>query len=180
LYRWFFKKLFGPVRGFTLVEMVVVLGILALVTGAVTVSVSNVNSNTRLSNAAYRSLSDLRYAQEMAILNRREVEFIVNVAGNWYKAQYKGGSVLPSPLDPSENLYVVFNQGEYKGVTFTSSGLGGSTLSFDQTGRPLLGGSSLPSDEISVIYFNSKVHLIIVSSGYSYLSETVGGGGCGC
>ncbi len=167
-------------KGFTLVELIVVMVILAILTGAVGVSMKDINSNTRLSNAASRALADVRYAQEMAMTHGRETDVFVTVGSDRYEVKWHDtGAYVPSSLDESD-LIVHFDQGEYSGVTITSSGLGGR-LSFTPEGAPLINGSSF-SSETSVMFLNSRVYVIIVPSGYSYISETVGGGGCsgGC
>jgi len=166
-------------KGFTLVELIVVMTVVAILTGAVGISVNEVNSTTRLSNAATRALSDVRYAQEVAMNERRAVEFII--AGNKYKVNYVDtGEPVTSPIT-GDKLEVTFNTGDYKGVEITSTSVSGG-LSFGADGRPLAGGAPF-TDEKSVMFLNSKIHVIICGGGYSYLGEAAGsssgcGGGC--
>ena len=61
-------------EGFTIVELVVVIMVISVFAGVVGVSVNQANENTRLSNAATRALADVRYAQELALANRRETD----------------------------------------------------------------------------------------------------------
>jgi prepilin-type N-terminal cleavage/methylation domain-containing protein len=165
------------IRGFTLVEFIVVIFVVTIITGAVTVSVTDLNDNTRVSNAASRALADVRYAQEMAMSHRREADVIVDVGNQRYDIRWHDDSTfLPSLLDGSP-LRVLMDQGLTDGVAITSSGLGGR-LSFNDIGEPLIGGVRFNTEK-SVMFLNSKVHVVIYPSGYSCLEETLGSGGCG-
>ena len=107
---------------------------------------------------------------------RCEVEFNVNVSGNTYEVKYASGGYVKSPIT-GDDLIVQLGTGDYSGVEITSSGTT-DQLSFTAWGEPYLGGNNF-SDEYSVAFFSSTIHLIIVESGFSYLGEAVGGGGCG-
>ena len=179
LKQWLQWKFIHQKKGFTLAELVVAITVMGIFTGAITVSVDQANRNTRLSNAATRGLADLRFSQEMAMTHRREVNFTVNIGDESFHAKYNDtGSYLPSSLD-GQDLIVQFDDGQYTDVEITSSEVTGNRLSFNTMGKPLLNGADLPADEMSVMFLNNKIHVIIVSSGYAYLAETVGGGGCG-
>ena len=165
-------------KGFTIVELIVVIAIVGILSGVVGVVVNDVNSETRLSNAATRALADVRYAQEMAMAHHREVDLFVTSASDKYETKWNDtGGYLPSGVDGSDAI-VMFNHGDYHDVNITSSGLGGR-LSFSATGEPLINGSPF-SEETSVMLLNNKIHVVIYPSGYSSLEEVVGsGGGCG-
>ncbi len=164
--------------GFTLVELIVVICVLAILTGAVTIGIGNINGDTRLSNAASRALSDVRYAQEMAMAHRRETDVLVYPNSEKYELKWHDdGSYLTSPYNGG-NAVTQFAQGDFSDVAITSSQISGR-LSFTASGEPLINGASFSSEK-SVMFLNSRIHVVIYSSGYSCLEETVGGGGCGC
>ncbi|MBN2030880.1 hypothetical protein JW824_11635 [bacterium] len=166
-------------KGFTFVETVIVVIIIATLTGTVGVTVNSVNEDARLVNAAVRALADMRYAQEMALTHRREVDFIVNVGTDYYEAIYHSdGSYLPSPQGDG-NLIVQLNQDEYQGVQITSSAFPGRQLSFDSVGRPLWNGSPFANEE-SVMWLNSRISVTIYPAGFSDLVTPSGGGSSGC
>ena len=163
-------------RGFTLVELIIVITAVAVLTGIRGVSVDEVIRDTRLSNAATRALADVRYAQELAMAHRREVDVYVNTGADLYELKWHDtGTYVSSPID-DEDMIVRFNQGEYVDVGIVLSGLGGR-LSFTSDGEPLINGSPF-ENEVSVMFLNSEVHVVIYPSGYSCLEEAVGGGGC--
>lgn len=158
--------------------MIVVIVVLAILAGTISVSVQDVNENTRLSNAATRALADVRYAAEMAMTHRREVEVTVQKGSNKYDIRWADtGTYLPSPID-GEDLIVQFNTGEYQDVEMTSTGLSGK-LSFRADGEPRIGGGRFGSER-SVFCLNEEIHVVAYSSGYVVLEKVVGGGGCGC
>jgi prepilin-type N-terminal cleavage/methylation domain-containing protein len=162
-------------RGFTLVELVIAVTVVAVVTVAVVVGVSDINSNTQLSNAASRALADVRYAHELAMANRREVDFIVNVGSNRYEIRWHDdGTYVPSPYG-SGDAATQFGTGQFSDITITSSQLS-TRLSFDAYGAPMSGGATF-SEQLSIMLLNSRVHVGVLSSGYTGLEE-VSGGGC--
>ena len=124
--------------GFTMVELVIVLAVMGALIGTFSLTLGNINEQSRLTTAAGTALSDLRYSQEVAMTERREVNFNVYASSNMYYASYQAtGAGIVSPLNASRPLYVTLNYGDSKGVTITSSGLGGR-LSFNSDGLPLI------------------------------------------
>ncbi len=164
-------------KGFTLVELIVAIGVLGILTGAITITVDGVNEDTRLSNAVTRALADLRYAHEMAMTHRRAVEVTILPGADRYEIRWQGGAYLPSPVD-KEDLIVEFNSGDYQGVDIVSSGFGGA-LVFDHLGNPLDGSASLGAVK-SAMHLNSTYHVVVYPSGYISMEQSIGSGsGCG-
>lgn len=148
--------------------------VVSIFAGVVGVSVDEVNKDTRLSNAASRALADIRYAHELAMAHRREVDIYVDTSlDNYVLKWHDTGAYVTSPVT-GDDLVVTFNRGEYADVDITSSGLGGR-LSFTALGAPLIGGSTF-SSETTVMYLNSKLYLVIYPSGYAALHQIVSGG----
>jgi len=165
-------------RGFTLVEIVVVICVIVAFSGVVSISFGSFDQNSRLNVAAGKALADLRYAQEIALTERREVNFYVST--NTYYANYQGGGNVNSPTDPSKSLSVSLNAGEFKGIVVSSSGIAGKRLSFDSDGVPLLNGVVL-GGQVSIMNLNGKQNVVLFPSGYSVINPVNGAcGGCGC
>lgn len=171
------KKNFWTRSGFSLVELVIVMVVSGILLAGVTVSIGRIDQDSRLTVAANKALADLRYAQEKAIAEQREVNFWVNQGSNRYWATYDGsGSPVYSSLN--QPLQVQLNQGESKGVVITSTQVGGSRLSFNSDGLPLLNGSPL-TNQITVMYLNNRMNIVLFPSGYSVINPVAGGCGCG-
>ena len=170
------KKSLRSRRGFTLIELVVVMTAVAVMTGVVGVNMQRTNEKTTLFNAANMALADLRYAEEVAMTEHRRVDFIVNQGANRYEVRYNNdGTCVKSSLT-GEDLIVQLGTGIYSGVTISSVG----SVSFTEWGEPInINGSSF-SGERSVARFNSQIYLIIVESGLAYLNEDLNASsGCG-
>ena len=165
-------------KGFTIIELIIVITAIAVITGVVGVSVQTTNETTILFNAANKALADLRFAQEVAMTTRREVNFVVDATNNKYELVFADdGSYVKDRVYQGRDMIVQLGTGDYSGVDIVSSETAGQ-LSFTAWGEPNLSGSTF-SSERSVAFFNSTIHLIIVETGFSYLGEAVGGGGCG-
>ncbi len=159
------KIIFQKNLGFTLVELIVVIVLSAIVAGMFAMNLSNTNDQIRLNNAAERALADVRYAQEVAMAQRRQVNVVVNAGTDQYSATFQDdGSYLPASIGTG-NLITTFNEGEYSDVDITSSG---GTLSFTDLGAPEINGSIFAS-ETSVMCLNSEVYVYIYPSGFSDL-----------
>jgi len=166
--------------GFTLVEIVVVICVIVAFSGVVTISFGKFDQDSRLNVAAGRVLADLRYAQEVAMTERREVNFYVTPSTTYYANYQAGGANVKSPLNPGMSMSVTLNVDEFKGIVISSSGVSGSRLSFNSDGVPLLNGNVL-ANQVSVMLLNGKQNIVLFPSGYSVINPVSGAcGGCGC
>lgn len=170
----FFRlRFFTSRKGYTLFELIMVIGIISVFTGVVHLEFEETHRKARVMNAATQALADLRYAQQMAMTQRQPVDFIVDVAGNTYTAE-RSGAVLQSATKTGD-LYVDFDD-----INDVDMSMGiGAVLSFDAQGLPTYGGASF-EDELPVFRINDDVYLCILPSGFSYLNdELYDGSGCG-
>lgn len=168
------QRFIRNMAGFTLVEMIVTITVVVIMTGVIGVTFTDLNDNVRLSTAANRALSDVRYAQELAISHRRAVDVNISTGNDTYSFRWNDtGTYLPSPYD-GEDFIVEFNQGDYDGVDIVSTGIG-SGFTFSATGLP-----SISSGPRSIMLLNGQVYVSLYQSGMTKLEENVGsGGGCG-
>ena len=162
-------------NGFTLIEIIMVIIILGILSGVVGVVVTDTVSSAKITNAVSQVLSDVRYAQEMAMTRRREVDVRIITGSNRYEILWTSGGYLKSP-STGNNMIVTFGSGTYGNVTMTSTGLSGN-LRFDADGRPTIAGTPISSDT-EIVKLNSNFQIMIQPSGFSYLNNLGGGGGC--
>lgn len=161
-------------RGFTIIELIAVIVLVAILTTAVLLMMDDMQSKTRMSNATARALSDVRYAQEMAMSTRREVDVIVNAASNYYEVKWHDTSTyLFSPLT-GDDFIVYFDDGEYQDIDIVSTGCT-TRLSFTNTGAPLVNGATFGS-ATSVMLLNSSYYVSVYPSGYVGIETVLGSG----
>lgn len=91
----------GRVRGFTLVELLVVMVIIALVLGLVATSISRSVSGAEMRVAARKMVASLRYTRATAILEKRETIFLVDTEERTYTAPGRPTVVLPEGIELS-------------------------------------------------------------------------------
>ncbi len=89
----------GNKKGFTLLELLVVLFIIGITVTVVTVSAGSLRDKTLFTEEARRIYLTTRHARESAILDRREVAFKIDEEANTYWLDHSGAK-------PSENHVV--------------------------------------------------------------------------
>jgi general secretion pathway protein H len=88
----------APERGFTLVELLVVLVIAALVLALVGTSISRSVSGAEMRVAARKVAANLRYTRTQAILQKSEQVFIVDTEAKTYQAPEREPVELPEEM----------------------------------------------------------------------------------
>ncbi len=87
------------VRGFTLVELMVVMVIIALVMGMVATSMSRSISSAEARASTRKLVASLRYTRARAILDKQEHIFAVDTDNRSYKAPGREQVELPEGVD---------------------------------------------------------------------------------
>jgi len=163
---------------YTIIEFVIVIAAIGVLTHVATVNIGEAENKTRLVSAAHTALADLRLAQEAAMSQDREVNFVVDAGSNRYYAQFTddGSYVINAK---GEDLDVTFSDDNYPGVSISGSDSGGS-LCFTVVGRPD-DGSGRYFYDLMVMTLNDQMTITVFRSGLSVLEDVdAGGGGCGC
>jgi general secretion pathway protein H len=89
----------GQVRGFTLVEIMVVMVIIALVMGLVATSMSRSISSAEARSASRKLVASLRYTRARAIIDKKEQVFEVDTENRSYQAPGRKLITLPEGVD---------------------------------------------------------------------------------
>jgi general secretion pathway protein H len=92
------KKL-GRSRGFTLVEVMVVMVIIALIMGLVATSMSSSISSAQARAASRNLVASLRYTRARAIIDKKEQVFEVDIENRSYQAPGREQITLPEGVE---------------------------------------------------------------------------------
>lgn len=90
-------------RGFTLVELLVVLVIVSLALALVGTSISRSISGAEMRNAARKVAASLRYTRTQAILTKSEKVFLVDTEKRTFRAGDRAAEELPEGLNVELN-----------------------------------------------------------------------------
>ena len=85
-------------RGFTLVELLIVMVIMALMLGLVAGSLTRSISGSEMRTAARKLAASLRYTRTQAILKKEEQVFVVNTEEKTYQAPGREEVILPEEM----------------------------------------------------------------------------------
>ena len=88
------------VKGFTLVELLIVLVIMSLLLSLVPPLLSNVMPSVTIKAAANDLYHDLKYVRNMAILNGRQSSIVIDTVNSSYSSESKdNGKIISLPSD---------------------------------------------------------------------------------
>jgi general secretion pathway protein H len=86
-------------QGFTLVELMVVMVIIAMIMGLVATSMSSSISSAEARSATRKLVANLRYTRTRAIVDKKELVFLVDIENRSYKAPGRKVIRLPEGVD---------------------------------------------------------------------------------
>lgn len=161
-------------KGFTLIELVLLIIMLGIMGLVISISISDINS-TKLNSAARRLASDIRYAQQLAMTKQIRHGIVFTVPNTYTVIQEND----PNPDTPARNpagggnLIVDYNSDpQLQGVTisapsFCVGAICTQTLEFNSLGVPTdAAGTPLTSGSVILSYSgNSKTLTVIPNTG---------------
>jgi type IV fimbrial biogenesis protein FimT len=118
------RVLCGPANGFTLIEVMVVVAIMAITVSLAAPSFSQMVANYRVRSAAESMLNGVNYARAEAVRRNSAVKFSLTTGGSgWTVSQVSPSSTLQSRSDNDSPGTTVASSNASTDVTFVSTGL---------------------------------------------------------
>ncbi|WP_313080254.1 GspH/FimT family pseudopilin [Pulveribacter sp.] len=134
-------------RGFTLVELLVVLAILALLIGVVPVTLERLRDSANYRQALRGIMTQMREARQQALSSRVETRFVVDLAQHSYGIEGLKAQQIPAPLEMRVSMAGVESGGQRAGIRFFPDG--GATGGSVDIIRPSGEGARLRVDWLS-------------------------------
>jgi prepilin-type N-terminal cleavage/methylation domain-containing protein len=161
--------------GFTLIELVLTIIIVSILGAVVSIGLSGL-STARLDQAVNKVVSDLRYAQQLAISTQSRHGMTVNSTSQYTIHRDPADTAILDPANLGSNLVVNFNtyqQGQLAGVVFTSatpyyataSPCGGTStqIEFNSIGAPTdTNGNLLACTSTIMLSYSGNTHAITI------------------
>lgn len=136
------------IRGFTLVELLVVFAILALLMGLVPMAFDRLRDSANYRDVLRGVMADMRAARQKALVYRTETLFVVDLAQRSYRVDGQKGHSIPEPLEIRVTMAgVEANSRESAGIRFFPDG--GATGGSVDIVRPSGEGTRLRVDWLS-------------------------------
>lgn len=122
-------------NGFTFIEVVVVMTIMAILAAVAIVTFNNSSSDFQLNAASRKVISDVQYAQDLSMTTGNRVKVKFDPDNNRYSLLWADDSPVPNIMGGG-NFVVSFGSGAFKNVEITDTELTGGILKFDTIGEP--------------------------------------------
>jgi len=168
-------------KGFTLLELVVVLLVVAILSVFVAQKIGNVTS-MKAAAFAKKLRADIRYAQNVAMTSNRRTRVYFNGTGTAPAAGYavvvdgaaglcNAFAAVENPADRPNDLTVVLAAGDYAGISVTPPASG--CLEFNSLGSPFIcsgglgvcDGAAAPLVTITVPAAPAGVNTVTIATG---------------
>ncbi len=164
------KKKMRHEKGFTFIEAIVSVTIIGILAAVAVIRLNN-GHGVEISSATRKVISDIQYAQDLAMTTGNHVKIQFDVANNSYQLFWSDGTPI-SNIMGSGNFAVQYGTGSFSHVSITATGLEEGILAFDAIGQPYSNTSLIANNQMVVELNGQKKIDITPYSGKLYV-ETV-------
>jgi len=141
---------------FSLISVIIISGILATIA---IVSFNTSNPKVKLEMASKKLISDVCFAQDLAMARATEVLVVFDVGENRYSLKWGDGSYIAN-LMGGNNFIVDLDNSDFSGVNMNTTSLVAGTLSFSPVGVPSSGGTKLENNTL-ITTLNNQISISI-------------------
>lgn len=134
-------------RGFTLVELMVVFAIMALLVGLAPVAFERLRDNANYREALRGVMVGMRTARQQALISRTEARFLIDLPRRSYRVEGQADHLIPDPLQIRVQVAGVASTDREAGIRFFPEG--GATGGSVEIIRPSGAGARLRVDWLS-------------------------------
>ena len=133
--KWFFNS-----RGFSLIELIVVIALLGILGAIATTQIADVSSKMRVTSAMNQIISDIELTKEFALANSTTMTITYDTNLNQYFIKNDGSLVANFP--GSDNGIISLSNGIFSNTDLTQINLNGSNnITIDKWGNVLNDGT---------------------------------------
>lgn len=147
-------------NGLTFIELILTVVLISILSYIAIAKISGSSEAIKEKTFAKKVINDIRYAQEMALSNRKSVRFIVDPTQNLYSLQWSQGGYLQTPM-ALEDFIVDVDNGYYTSVSITSTEFTNGIIEFNAEAQPIDNGLPLAVEK-TVLVINGSVTIKIV------------------
>lgn len=140
------NKNIHSLRGFTLIELIIVIILLGIIGAIASTRLTDISSNMRVSSAINQIISDIELTKELALAKSSNMTITFDINLEEYTIRENGSLVIDYP--GGENGVIKLTDGIFSSTDLTSVNLNGSNIiNFDKWGNVLNSGTILLNED---------------------------------
>lgn len=148
--------------GLTLTELVItvtIIGILSMVAVAI---FGNTHSKVQYETMLRNMVTDIRYAQQLAITDGKGTRVHIDEANNQYYLKWDDGTFIQRPVGGGD-FVIRLGKGDFNAVQITGTAFTNGRLDFNRSGFPLNSGNAF-SGTLNLVTLNSAKKIVVTAN----------------